>query len=318
MPVKPITVRFFRLQLADDDDNYTNLQLSQALAALSKRENYNNYTYERIDYILDQDDLRTDAEGFLIGVMVNNQMTGLTRYDSDQKGVTPFSPQEMTASQGSGNDVCFLIDPATNILAVESREKRTRYTKIVRWIEANLVGFDSTIYARPALRPGAMQVFNSMQHGVKARFKFARINPAAVAQNVNDPSVGQVIGLATHLEGHQMDVVVSTSTNGVKGANRPSLNMPNLRTIAHRFIARNAEEDFTEAIDIESIYIEGFNAVGESVKIDLITNKLIETVRVDVSESRIVTAFNANNHIFAMADLYRSLRPTLIPVYAVN
>lgn len=318
MPVKPITVRFYRLRLADDDQNFTMAQLSAALGELQNRGTYLNYTSEGVDYILDQDRLYADREGFVVGVMVNNVKKNLARYDSELKRVAPYSNTEMPETRGNGNDVCFLIHPATNILAVESRENRTRHTKIIRWIERNLIGFDSTIYASAVINPNAMARFESMTRGVKARFKFAQIDPEAIARTIDEPSIRQVtdVGLDTNTD--TLEIVISTSTDGVKGIRRDSLNMNTVRRIAHGLLATNADQDFSEAMELESLYIEGFLPNGDPVKIDLIENKLIQTIRVNVNESRIVSSFDAEAHILAISDLFRRLLPDVEAIYRVR
>jgi hypothetical protein len=322
MAKKPYIIRYFQLKIGGLEDKHSALELSHALTSLSQLNIFANYSSGGTDYVLHNKKLQVDKEGFYFGTIVKNQVDNIAKYNSKDGSLIAPTPGEWLDGDGVAYEKCFMIDPAVNIICIQSRQNGASSGAILRWLETNLrrVNLDVSLTISSVIRPDALNRFKKLKGMHSIRYRLADVTKATYLDDGKRKSVESVVHVADDSNADIMEFTMKTFSDK-RGKNRESLEIPFIKKMITGFksmTGMSTRAGTDSGIILSSVYIQGVDENGELAKFDLIEDELVDTINVASDSQRIKTTFNTQDHINELAHNYRRIRAEVLGTYEVK
>ena len=304
-----IKIHFYQLQYNLLTPERTPAELSRQLSRLPGLTQFRSIGYYGTPVDIHDTGVRLNAHGLIVGTLIANQMENIPpRHNSSTKRERSLA-EDMGDDEGLGRDSTFLIDPVTNVIAMENRTRSARPAALRGWLQHNLDLPDLRLGI--VIHPNAMHRFLHLNKVVKIDLAIARPERSAgLLPNSEYDLLGSIARKSEEFNIDQITMSLQTDSTTRRGVNRDSLNIVKSRGLVDFLSSRSAEE-------VRKIKVFGYDGDERYEIIDLIEDKMEDSIRVPLPESRFVHTFNVAEHQQALVAAYLRKRDIIRGTYTI-
>jgi hypothetical protein len=178
--------------------------------------------------------------------------------------------------EGVGEETAFLYHPGLRVLVLQRNRFGTSPSRFVSYMQ-QAGQQDGVITLEPVMEPSTMARFNSIRRARQFLVKVAGVdNPRTIKQQNPGASVKKMADLMSDLSSPDIEIYVSM------GHRKGSLDTAAVKAVAKSLL----RIDSATPADVKRLEISGRTAGDEEVVVDLLQDRMVETVELELDADR--------------------------------
>lgn len=246
------------------------------------------------------------VDNYYLGAIFNIQMSEIP----PSMNTETLELQTLTLGDRDGlaTATCFLLDPQSNILVIESNTGVTEQS-FCSYLKKSIPALPK-IEPAIIINPGQVQQFYKMSPIFKFEAKLAKINNGSLFNKENNSSVNQIINSADETNNDKLVYNIEISPDNRK--KDKSLNKAKLSNFVSRFL------NYKETEEVESLKISGkISSESKITTLELIKERLHDEIQYEI-EDRLIGSFNIDQRLRQIETKYGNHREAIIKSYKIE
>lgn len=182
--------------------------------------------------------------------------------------------------EGLAEEVAFLIAPETNILALQANRQGATSSSVIHFLERFAVGGGGGLDLLPVPSPSGLERFSRLKKVSTFRVGLAKLEHGHAFAERQD-SVTNLMNIASELQAPMVSLEVTVGNHWRK----QGLSMDGIRRFVQELL--NVKEG--EGLDVEQVQVTGRTEDDERDVLDLVLERLRETVYLEPDEGRSIS-----------------------------